>query len=154
MTKRPTRAKGLHLSPIKLTLDGSNAINKTDPMVIRTLHCRTIAKGRFQQLNYIRELPPQPMIKDTAEGLLSEDVAPNASEALLAAFGTCLAVGTLANAIARHIPIRRLELNLEADLHITAVGEPAKATQSRLASRPCAFRSNWMQTRLPKRSRL
>ena len=86
-----------------------------------TLRCRTVATGHFHQLNYIRSLPPQPVVEDEPEGLLAEDIAPNASEALLAAFGSCLAVGIHANAIARRIPIRRLELELEADLNTTAV---------------------------------
>ena len=55
------------------------------------------------------------------EGLLGEATAPNASEALLAAFGSCLAIGIHANAVAQSIPIRRLELELAADLNTTAV---------------------------------
>jgi uncharacterized OsmC-like protein len=53
--------------------------------------------------------------------LLAEATAPNASEALLAAFGSCLAVGIHANAVAQSIPIHGLELELEADINTTAV---------------------------------
>ena len=94
--------------------DGSN------PNVIRTLRCRTVAQGRFQQLNYIRDLPAQPVIEHEPEGLLSETVAPNALESLLAALGSCLAVGIHANAVARNIPVRRLELELAAETDSTA----------------------------------
>ena len=60
-------------------------------------------------------------MEDEPEGLLGEDIAPNASEALLAAFGSCLAIGIHANAVAHRIPIRSLELELEADINATAV---------------------------------
>lgn len=91
-----------------------------DPAATRTLRCRTVARGRLHQLNYIRDLPPQPVMEREADGLLSEAMAPNASEALLAAFGSCLATGIHANALAHRIPIRALELELEADINTTA----------------------------------
>jgi hypothetical protein len=72
-------------------------------------------------LNYIRSFRPQPVVEDKPEGLLAEDIAPNASEALLAAFGSCLALGIHANAIARRISVQRLELELEADINTPAV---------------------------------
>ncbi len=89
-----------------------------------TVRCRTVATGQFHQLNYIRDLPPQP-VQEAAEGsLLVEAVAPTASEALLAAFGSCLAIGIHAHAVAQRIPIRALELHLEADIHIGAAWVP------------------------------
>lgn len=94
---------------------------KADNPTVRTLRCRTVARGRFHQLNYIRSFPPQPVAEDKSEGLLAEDIAPNASEALLAAFGSCLALGIHVNAIARRISVQRLELELEADINTTAV---------------------------------
>ena len=94
---------------------------KADPTATRTLRCRTVAHGQFQQLNFIRDLPPQPVMEPEPGGLLAEATAPNASEALLAAFGSCLAVGIHANAVAQRIPIRRLELELAADINTTAV---------------------------------
>jgi uncharacterized OsmC-like protein len=77
--------------------------------------------GAFSQLHYTRHLPPQPVAESEPEGFSSDDIAPNTSEALLAAFGSCLAIGIHANAIARNIPIRRLALELEADINTTAV---------------------------------
>ena len=99
---------------------------KGDPAATRTLRCRTVAQGRFSQLNYIRNLPPQPVMEDEPDssrpgGLLSESLAPNASEALLAALGSCLAVGIHANAVAQGIPVHALELQVEADINTTAV---------------------------------
>jgi uncharacterized OsmC-like protein len=87
----------------------------------RTLRCRTVARGRLSQLNYIRNLPPQPVSEAEPEDLSGETSAPNASEALLAAFGSCLAVGIHANALAQGIPIHALELELSADINTSAV---------------------------------
>lgn len=67
-------------------------------------------KGIFKNGAYIVDEPPT---------LLGEDTAPNPSETLLVALGSCLAVGIHANAIAQDIVIHRLEL--EGDLNITAV---------------------------------
>ena len=119
------------LTPIKPvstlpdTVDGRRlqaviADGKSDPSAVRTLRCRTVAQGRLSQLNYIRDLPPQPVMEDEPDGLLGETTAPNASEALLAAFGSCLSIGIHANALAQGIPIRALELNVEADINTTA----------------------------------
>jgi uncharacterized OsmC-like protein len=94
---------------------------KADPAAVRTLRCRTVAQGRLSQLNYIRDLPPQPVTEDEPEGLLGDATAPNASEALLAALGSCLSIGIHANALAQGIPIRSLELDVEADINTTAV---------------------------------
>lgn len=105
----------------KAELDSLISRGKADPSATRTLRCRTVARGRFYQLNYIRSLPPQPVMEDEAVGLAAEEIAPNASEALLAAFGSCLAIGIHANAVARRMSIRGLELQLEADINTTAV---------------------------------
>ncbi|MCJ2059491.1 OsmC family protein [Methylobacterium sp. J-048] len=112
-------------SPLPDTVDGRRlqaviADGKSDPAAIRTLRCRTVAQGRLRQLNYIRDLPPQRVMEDEPDGLLGETAAPNASEALLAAFGSCLSIGIHANALARGIPIRALELGVEADINTTA----------------------------------
>lgn len=122
MTKRSSSPTGLRPSPVdKPALDALIVRGKADPTAIRALRCRTVAQGRFHQLNYVRDLPPQAVMEDEPESLLSESSAPNASEALLAAFGSCLAVGIHANAAARQIPVRHLELRLEADINTTAV---------------------------------
>ncbi|RZK86864.1 MAG: OsmC family peroxiredoxin [Methylobacterium sp.] len=112
-------------STLPETVDGHRlqaviAEGKSDPSAIRTLRCRTVAQGRLSQLNYIRDLPPQPVMEDEPDGLLGETTAPNASEALLAAFGSCLSIGIHANALAQGIPIRALELSVEADINTTA----------------------------------
>lgn len=99
--------------------NGSIVSSKSDVSAARTVKCRTVATGRFRQLNYIRDLPPQP-VNDQPPHVLDEATAPSALEALLAAFGSCFAVGIHANAVARSIPIRSLALELEADIDATA----------------------------------
>lgn len=108
------------LAPIdRKGLDELIAKGKADPAAIRTVKCRTVAEGKFRHLNFVRDLPPH--IVDEPPGLLGDDTAPNPSEALLAALGSCLAVGIHANAVAQGIAIRSLSLDLEADINITSV---------------------------------
>ena len=117
---KPATAMTGCLAPIdKAGLDQLIATGRANPQAIKTLKCKTIAEGRFRHLNMIRNLPPH--IVDEPPGLLGDDTAPNPSEASLAALGSCLAVGIHANAVARGITIRSLELDLEADINITAV---------------------------------
>jgi uncharacterized OsmC-like protein len=122
MTNCPVPAGILPLEPVTKAAIGALIDNgKAGPEATRTLRCRTVARGRFNQFNYIRDLSPQPVVEDEPEDLLGDATAPNASEALLAAFGSCLAIGIHANAVAQNIPIRSLELELAADLNATAV---------------------------------
>ncbi len=120
MSSAPATAITACLQPIdKDGLEGLIAKGRANPAAVRTLKCRTVAEGRFRHLNMIRTLPAH--VIDEPPGLLGDDTAPNPSEASLAALGSCLAVGIHANAVARNITIRRLELELEADINITAV---------------------------------
>lgn len=108
------------LSPIDK--DGlANLIKKgeSDPTAVKTLKCKTVAEGRFRHLNYVRNLEPH--IIDEPPVLLGDDTAPNPSEALLAALGSCLAVGIHANCVAKDITVTSLAVELEADINITAV---------------------------------
>jgi uncharacterized OsmC-like protein len=108
------------LAPIdKGGLDKLIENGKANPNVIKTLKCKTVAEGKFRHANYIRNLPPY--IVDEPPALLGDDTAPNPSEASLAALGSCLAVGLHANAVHRGWTVRKLELELEGDLNITAV---------------------------------
>jgi len=93
---------------------------KADPTAVRTVRCKTVAEGkRFRHLNYIRNLPAH--IVDEPPALLGDDTAPNPTEALLAALGSCVAVGIQANAVARGWTVRSIELDLEGDINITSV---------------------------------
>ena len=92
---------------------------KSDPTQVRTVKCRTVTEARFRQLNFIRSLPAH--VIDEPPQLLGDDTAPNPSEALLAALGSCVAVGIHANAVARGIELSKIELELEGDINITSV---------------------------------
>jgi uncharacterized OsmC-like protein len=104
--------------PALRTVDDAS---KADPTATLTLRCRTVAQGRLSQLNYIRDLPPRLVMEDGPEGLPSESTIPSASEALLAALGSCLSIGIHANALSQGIPIRSLELSVEADINMSSV---------------------------------
>ena len=109
-----------NLAPIDK--DRLNALidkGKSDPRQVRTLKCRTVTEARFRQLNFIRSLPAH--VIDEPPQLLGDDTAPNPSEALLAALGSCIAVGIHANAVAQGIALSAIELELEADINITSV---------------------------------
>ena len=120
MTQSIATDVGARLRPIDK--DGLLALaekGKADPTGIKTAKCRTVLEGQFRHLNYIRDLPPH--VVDEPPQLLGEDTAPNPTEALLAALGTCISVGVHANATARDIALTRLEVELEGDINITAV---------------------------------
>jgi uncharacterized OsmC-like protein len=92
---------------------------KANPDVVRTLKVKTVLESKFRHLNYIRNLAPH--VIDEPPGLLGDDTAPNPSEAVLAALGSCISVGIHANAINRRIQLAKVELELEGDINITAV---------------------------------
>jgi uncharacterized OsmC-like protein len=120
MAASPATAMTGCLAPIdKEGLQGLIAKGRENPRAVKTLKCRTVAEGRFRHLNMIRNLAPH--VIDEPPVLLGEDTAPNPSEAALAALGSCLAVGIHANAVARDITVRSLEIELEADINITSV---------------------------------
>lgn len=108
------------LSPIdKLGLEKLIAKGRENLQAVKTVRCRTVAEGKFRHLNFVRNLPAY--VVDEPPALLGDDTAPNPSEALLAALGSCLAVGIHANAVAQGITIHSLALDLEADINITSV---------------------------------
>ncbi|MHB1671556.1 MAG: OsmC family protein [Acidiferrobacter sp.] len=100
-------------------LAGLAARGKANPAAVVTLKACTICEGKFRNLTYIRTLAPH--VIDEPPHLLGDDTAPNPSEAILAALGSCLSVGVQANAVARGIRLRRLEVQLEGDINVTAV---------------------------------
>lgn len=93
---------------------------RADPSVVKTVRAKTIAEGRrFRHLNYVRNLDAH--IVDEPPALLGDDTAPNPTEALLAALGTCVAVGLQANAVARGWTVRGITIESEGDINITSV---------------------------------
>ncbi|GJE56863.1 OsmC family protein [Methylobacterium thuringiense] len=93
---------------------------RSDPTVVKTVRARTVAEGRrFRHLTYVRNLEAH--VVDEPPALLGDDTAPNPTEALLAALGTCVAVGLQANAIARGWTVKGIEIESEGDINITSV---------------------------------
>ena len=80
----------------------------------RTLRCRTVAAGGFEQINYVRGLPPFTVAERV--GPLADAPAATPSETLLAAFGSCLSTHIYANAASGSIAVESLMLELEADV--------------------------------------
>lgn len=80
----------------------------------RTLHCRTVAGGRFGLTNHIRDLPS--IILDEPGGLPGPAPTHQPLDLLLAALGSCLASAIRASAAARGIALSGLALDVEADL--------------------------------------
>lgn len=103
---------------------------RNNPHAIATIKTRTILDGKFRNLNYVRDLPAH--VIDEPPTLLGQDTAPNPSEAVLAALGSCLSVGIHANAINRGINLRKLELHLEGDINITGVWGIGDLSEKRL----------------------
>jgi len=103
---------------------------KANPNVIGTLKVKTVCEGQFRNLNYVRDLPAH--VVDEPPTLLGQDTAPNPSEAVLAALGSCLSVGIHANAIMRGIKLSKLELYLEGDINITGVWGIGNLSKKRL----------------------
>lgn len=119
------------LRPVsKVGLENLAATAKANPHAVKSLKVKTICEGQFRNLNYVRDLPAH--VIDEPPGLLGQDTAPNPSEALLAALGSCLSVGIHANAIVRGITLTRLELELEGDINITGVWGIGDLAEKRL----------------------
>ena len=92
---------------------------KDNPTAVRTLKCKTVQTDKFRHENYVRDLDAH--IIDEPPGLLGDYTAPNPSEAVLAALGSCIAVGIHANCVYKGIDLYKLELELEGDINISAV---------------------------------
>ena len=118
-TSQQTQTAGFEtIDPAGLAALGEKG--RADNTAVRTAKCRTVAEGsKFRHLNYVRDLPPH--IVDEPHGLLGDDTAPNPTEALLAALGTCVSVGLQANAVARGWTVKGIAVDLEGDINITGV---------------------------------
>ncbi|MEY4948629.1 MAG: hypothetical protein RL698_840 [Pseudomonadota bacterium] len=92
---------------------------KATDNVVGTVKCRTVAEGHFRHLNFIRDL--EACVVDEPRGALGDDTAPNPVEVVLAALGSCLAVGIQANAVSRGWTVRAIEIDLEGDIITSGV---------------------------------
>ncbi len=107
---------------VPIDLEGLKSLSqkgKDNPTAVRTLKCKTVQTDKFRHENYVRDLDAH--IIDEPPGLLGDDTAPNPSEAVLAALGSCIAVGVHANCVMKGIAMTKLEVELEGDINISAV---------------------------------
>ena len=93
---------------------------KEDPTTgRRTVRARTVCEAGFRNMTYVRDLAP--VLVGEPPALLGDDSAPNPSEMALAALGSCISVGVLANATHRGVTLSKIEISLEGDIDISAV---------------------------------
>jgi uncharacterized OsmC-like protein len=85
----------------------------------KTVRATTTCEGGFRNLTRIRTLAPV-LVSEPCQ-LLGDDAAPNPSETALAALGSCISVGLLANATSRGVTLSRIEVAMEGDIDISAV---------------------------------
>jgi uncharacterized OsmC-like protein len=93
---------------------------------VQKLRCRTVATGRLGHRTYIRELPPLGGEDPDTSSLIDAATA-TPCEVLLAALGSCLSIGIHANAVARAIPIRHLEIEIAGEIGVATLwgtGDP------------------------------
>jgi uncharacterized OsmC-like protein len=101
-------------------LDRLSCNAKADPTTgKKTLRATTLSESGFRNLTYVRDLAP--MLVGEPPALLGDDAAPNPSETVLAALGSCVAVGLLANATHRGVALTKIEVTMEGDIDISAV---------------------------------
>jgi uncharacterized OsmC-like protein len=101
-------------------LDRLSCNAKDDPSTgKKVLKAKTVCESGFRNLTYVRDLAP--MLVGEPPALLGDDAAPNPSETALAALGSCVAVGLLANATHRGVTLTRIEVEMEGDIDISAV---------------------------------
>ncbi|UAL28526.1 OsmC family protein [Nocardioides rotundus] len=110
-------------APLQIDAAGLDRLScnaKEDPATGRkVLKARTVSESGFRNMTYVRDLAP--MLVGEPPALLGDDAAPNPSEAALAALGSCLSVGLLANATHRGVTLTRIEVAMEGDIDISAV---------------------------------
>ena len=137
----------------KINLEGLKELqvkskNTTNP--IKTLKCRTVAVEKYRHENYIRDLDVH--IIDEPHVLLGDDTAPNPSEAVLAALGSCIAVGIQANLVNRGINFTKIELKLEGDIDISAVWGTGELTEKTIGFTSIRVKVN-LESDLDKKQR-
>ena len=101
-------------------LDRLSCNAKEDPSSgKKVVKAKTVCEDGFRNMTYVRELAP--MLVGEPPALLGDDGAPNPSETALAALGSCISVGMLANATHRGVALSKIEVAMEGDIDISAV---------------------------------
>lgn len=101
-------------------LDRLSCSAKENPETGRkTLRARTECEAGFRNMTYVRDLAP--VLVGEPPALLGDDSAPNPSEMALAALGSCVSVGLLANATHEGVTLSKISVEMEGDIDISAV---------------------------------
>ncbi len=120
-----TTINGISVGDLNSTI---NAV-KENPVLARcTFHSRTVWKSGFQSRAEIGDYVQAgarvqrgrtfQLSGDHPEGLLGQNTAPAAVEALIAATGACIAGGWATFGAAMNIPVEALEVDLEGDIDL------------------------------------
>jgi uncharacterized OsmC-like protein len=126
--RRAGMMKGISLPETITTLAGidteglsrlSETAKKDPTSGKKTLKATTSCEGGFRNFTEIRTL--EPVLVSEPCHLLGDDAAPNPSEMALAALGSCISVGLLANATTRGVTLSKIEVAMEGDIDISAV---------------------------------
>lgn len=90
---------------------------KADPEAAQSFwSVRTQWTGGFRTATYARQHAP--IVTDEPDWLAGTDTAPNPVEQVLAALGSCLSVGYAAQAAARGINLRSLEVEVKGNVDL------------------------------------
>ncbi|MFT2016943.1 OsmC family protein [Streptomyces sp. 796.1] len=101
-------------------LDKLSCNAKADPSTgKKVVRAKTVCESGFRNVTYVRDLAP--LLVGEPPALLGDDAAPNPSETALAALGSCISVGMLANATHRGVTLTKIEVEMEGDIDISAV---------------------------------
>lgn len=101
-------------------LDRLSCNAKADPGTgVKVVKAKTVCESGFRNMTYVRDLSP--MLVGEPPALLGDDGAPNPSETALAALGSCISVGMLANATHQGVTLTKIEVEMEGDIDISAV---------------------------------
>ncbi|MGO4763659.1 OsmC family protein [Cupriavidus sp. 2KB_3] len=118
-TIAPTTTASTYLQPIDA--DGLTKFaerGRSNPEGRGTNRVRTVVDGKFRSLSYIGD--HSAVVVDEPSHLFGDNTAPAPGEIVLAALGSCLAVGITAVATWKGVRLSKLELFLEADIGNTA----------------------------------
>ncbi|NLU82509.1 OsmC family protein [Rhodococcus sp. HNM0569] len=116
MTETTTALAGIDVDGL---IELSETAKKEPSTGLKTLKATTTCEGGFRNLTQVRTLDPV-LVSEPCH-LLGDDAAPNPSEVALAALGSCISVGLLANATAKGVTLSKLEVAMEGDIDISAV---------------------------------
>lgn len=118
MSQSVERTVKKHLRPIDRDgLLGFAEKGRNNPQTQGTNKVHMVTEGQYRTISHVRG---HEVVVDEPLHLFGQDTAPAPAEVVLSALGGCLAVGIIAVATWKQVPLSKLELHLEGD-----IGNPA-----------------------------